>query len=303
MKSFYLKRFVKATVPALPGYLMICTFLRSRNLKYEWINRLPVKPGINVIVHAGSDDLYMAHPERCSIAKKYFWTNGVREPAEDRVALNLFASLAEHADVILDIGANSGLFSLAAAKKNELARIIAFDILPEAFHILIDNLVLNNLLERVEVRLVGIGRGGGVFHAPFGRISSEMPTSLSLEYRSGGRGAVLVPIRSLDEVCLPHFSDQRLLIKIDVEGTEADIFLHGIETLKRIKPNIICEVLHSTRNVELYDQLLDDLGYRKYLITDEGLRHSVKIQADKRFKDWLITAEPEITLDMVNLLK
>jgi FkbM family methyltransferase len=253
------------------------------------MSRLPVKPGTSIPFCFDDGNLLLTHPERCSIAKKMFWDNGVRKPVEDQIAINLFSKLSKKADIILDIGANSGLFSLVSAIANPNAKIIAFDILPEAYHILIDNLMFNNLLSKVEVRLVGIGKKGEIFYAPFNNISSEMPSSLSLGFKPILENQVKVSVMSLDEVCIPQFLDTRMLIKIDVEGTEFDIFDNAEKTLKVIKPDFICEVLPIAKKFEVYDKILDDYGYQKYLITDTGLVKQDRIKPDLHFKDWYFT--------------
>lgn len=289
------KRIFKRTVPLLPGYHLVCQLLRKhRPRNWGWVHRIPIKPGFVVLVHSIVGDLYMCRPERCSIAKKYFWTGGVRDPVEDRIALNLFSILCRSSEVVLDIGANSGLFSLVAAKANPRAKIVAFDILPEAYHVLIDNLILNNLLELVDAKLVGVGIEGGLFHAPFNNVSSDMPSSLSLD--SGATSAELVPvlIRSLDGICLPRYLGKKMLVKIDVEGTEIDIFENGKQTLSLIRPDFICEVLPSARRFDDYDAIFDQFSYFKYLITDQGLRKHDKITPDLRFKDWLFTTRTDL---------
>jgi len=308
--SILIKRLVKKTMPHMLGYHALCLALQKHRPKHwEWVDRIPVKPGIIVSVHSSSGDFYMSRPERCSIAKKYFWTQGIREPAEDRVALDLFASLSKKSNVALDIGANSGLFSLVAAKSNPDMEIIAFDILPEAYHVLIDNLILNNMIEKVETKLIGIGDKGGKFEAPFNTVSSEMPTSLSLDYKSTNdkpnsisldckainddQVQVQVATKSLDEICIPRFVGKILCIKIDVEGTEVDIFTHGRDTLNVIKPDIICEVLQGARGVDIYDQILESCSYRKFLITDKGLKEFDKIKPDVRYKDWFFTTKSD----------
>lgn len=298
INNIVIKRLLKKTIPLLPGYHFLCLVLQKRRPKnWEWIDRVPVKPGILVLVHSVVGDFYMSRPERCSIAKKYFWTQGVREPVEDRIALDLFASLSKHSNVVLDIGANSGLFSLVAAKSNPDAKIIAFDILPEAYHVLIDNLIVNNLLGKVEIQLVGIGQEGGIFYAPFNHISSDMPSSLSLDCQLIHDSQVRVPVKSLDNLCLPRFAGKKLCMKIDVEGTEVDIFLHGRETLRTLKPDIICEVLPGARQFDCYDQILDDCGYRKYLITHKGLKCFDKIKPDMHFKDWFFTTKNNFDIE------
>lgn len=276
----------------MPGYYHLCLMLRKYRLKgWEWVNRVPVKPGIFVLVHSKAGDFYMSHPERCSIAKKFFWTEGERDPLEDKVALDLFADLSACSDVVLDIGANSGLFSLVAAKSNPLAKVVALDILPEACRILVDNLILNNLLGIIEVQLTAVGPKGGIFYAPFNNISSEMPTSLSLDYKEAGGFRIQVPVKTLDEICVPNFIAKKLSIKIDVEGTEVDIFKYGRDTLNLIKPDIVCEVIPRTREIDLYDKILDEYSYRKYLITSRGLKKFDRVKPDARYKDWFFTTK------------
>lgn len=281
----------KKTVPHFPGYHALCLAVRrARPPDWQWVERLPVKPGILVPVQSSVGEFYMTRPERCSIAKKFFWTGGTREPAEDRLALDLFAAMARHSDVILDIGCNSGLFSLVAARANADAKVLAFDILPEALHILLDNLIINGLSHRVEFQLAGIGKQG-IFKAPFNSISSEMPSSLSLELPQRTGNGVEVPVRALDDVCLPHSRGKKLAVKIDVEGTEVDIFDQGQRTFEECRPALICEVLPSGRDVARYDALLALWSYRKFLITDCGLRQQAHIEPHLHFRDWLLLPE------------
>jgi len=292
MNTILLKRIFKKMIPLLPGYHFLCQLLLKLKPKgWEWVNRIPVKPGLIVTVHSKAGDFYMGRPERCSIAKKFFWTQGLREPEEDRIALDIFSSLVKCSDVVLDIGANSGLFSLVAAKMSPKADIVAFDIFPEACHILIDNLILNGLLEKVEVKLIGVGKKGSIFYAPFNNITSEMPTGLSLDCKDIRGARIQVPIKTLDEICLPRFIGKRMCIKIDVEGTEVDIFASGRQTLRAIKPDIICEVLPGARQIASYDQILDDYSYHKYLITNNGLKKFDVINPHDCFRDWLFTTK------------
>lgn len=293
MKSYFLKKTLKKTIVFLPGYHSFCLFLRKIKPKsWVWVDRIPVKPGVLVPVHSSVGDFYMSRPERCSIAKKFFWTNGAREPYVDRIALDLFSDLVKKSSVVLDIGANSGLFSLVAARANPDAEIISFDILPESYHILIDNLLLNDMLPVVDHNLIGVGRNG-VYRAPFDNISSEMPSNLSTDYNINNCMKIAVPIKTLDDICYPRFVGMKVCIKIDVEGTEVDIFAYGCKTLETIKPDIICEVLCSSREYENYDQLLDNYSYFKYLITERGLVEFNKIVPNEYYKDWFFTVSKQ----------
>lgn len=223
--STSLKIAYKKTLPGIPGYHIACGLLRGIvSNESEWLRRVPVKPGLQIPVRVGGAEFLMCCPERCSIAKSFYWTKGKREPVEDRIALELFIKLAAKADVVLDIGANSGMFSLAAAKINPDAEIVAFDILPEANKILKINLEANNIQHIVDARLTGVGVDGAVFTAPASEFSSEMPSSLSVESDFADVETIDIPIKSLDSISSPEFFGKKMCIKIDVEGTEVDIF-------------------------------------------------------------------------------
>ncbi|WP_027179293.1 FkbM family methyltransferase [Maridesulfovibrio bastinii] len=299
--STYLKKLYKITVPYLPGYNKFCLFIRKfYSTERDWISRLPVKPGIIVPVLLPIGNFNMCRPERCSIAKKFFWTSGRREPAEDRIALDLFVKFAMESEIILDIGSNSGLFALAAAKAKPTAEILAFDILLEANKIFINNIKLNNFEGIIDARLTGIGVEG-VFKSPSNEISSEMPTALSVEDSVTSSEYVNVPIITLDQLCIPKYIGKKTCIKIDVESTEVDIFNNGLETLKKIKPVIICEVLMRAKNFEIYDKILTDFSYRKFLITAEGLKEHDSIIPDKKYKDWFFIADDNFNPKMIKL--
>src|SRR5690606_5105354 len=156
-------------------------------------------------------------PDRCEIAKQLYWTGGVREPAEDAVALALFERLAREADVAMDIGCNSGLFAMAAACANPRCRVLAFDLLPEAIEICFANLVRNNLVAQVELWLRGIGQPGTSFRVPARVGGATMPSSVSTDFAFDE--GVDVPIVSLDSLAGTLGEPRRIAIKIDVEAT------------------------------------------------------------------------------------
>jgi hypothetical protein len=121
-----------------------------------------------------------------------------------------------------------------------------------------------------------------------------MPSSLSLDAKiKDSDNFIKIQITSLDNICIPLCCDKKVLIKIDVEGTEVDIFTEGLKTLKNIGPNIICEVLPEAKEYLIYDNLLESNGYNKYLITDCGLKKFDRIVPHKLFKDWLFTKESD----------
>ena len=175
LKTTIVKTFYKKTIPHFWGYHNFCLFLKILfpSVSYNWINRIPVKPGLSINVKSSIGNILLTSPERCSIAKKFFWTNGLIQPKEDEVAIENFIKLSQKSKFILDIGSNSGIFSLISAKANPGAKVFAYDILPEAFNILTDNLILNNLIDTVIHLLNGTGNHT-IFHDAMTTIKSDI---------------------------------------------------------------------------------------------------------------------------------
>lgn len=280
------KRLIKGVVALVPGYNRMMRWVVDRMPDRAWVRRIPVA-NQDVMVHVGGQALWMVRPDRCEIAKQMFWTRGVRAPAEDAVALELFASFAPDASLVLDIGSNTGLFAMAAAKSNPGARVIGFDILPEAIELFFANIIRNDLC-RIVPMLRGVGAPGAVFRAPVRVGGSALPSSLSTDTRF--EAGVDVPIESLDSL-LPLWDRRgKVLIKIDVEATEHDIFENGLCFLDTCQPTMICELLMRAQ-VARFQELLASRGYRFYVITDRGLQRRDALVPDRRYKDWLFACD------------
>lgn len=288
LKTTIVKTLYKKTIPHLWGYHKLCLLLKILfpSIKYNWITRIPVKPGLIINVTSSIGSILLTSPERCSIAKKFFWTNGQIQPKEDEVAIEYFIKFSQKSKFIIDIGSNSGIFSLISAKTTQDAKVFSYDILPEAFNILTDNIIANDLVDRVTPLLKGVGKKS-IFHAPMTNITSEMPTSIKLDQNFKGNNSIEVEIKTLDEIFLELCINDQTCIKIDVEGFEGDIFDNAKNVLKNHRPYFLCEVLTTTSNYMNYNNLLLNYNYKKFLVTDKGITEHENINPDIRFKDWL----------------
>lgn len=302
LKTTVTKTLYKKTIPHIWGYGYLCSFLRLilPNSSFNWLARLPVKPGLIVKAKSSIGNVFLTKPERCSIAKKFFWTDGRIEPKEDERAIEYFIKLSQKSKYIFDIGANSGIFSLISSIANPNAKVFSYDILPEAFHILIDNLMVNNLMDSVTPFLKGVGKSS-IYNAPWNNITSEMPTSLKLDQDYKDKNSIEVEVKTLDNIFAELQINGQACIKIDVEGFEGDIFENSKWVLKNHRPYFLCEVLMSAEDYINYDNLLSDYNYNKYLITDLDLVLYDNILPSTRFKDWLFIPR-ELTDDVISSL-
>lgn len=250
--------------------------------------RLPAPAHLHEITgRVGDRTFVMLRPDRCVVAKELYWGGGRRPRPADRFALELFARLAEDADVVLDVGAYTGIFTLAAAAVSPGARIHSFEIVPDVFHLLLDNCVRNDALPRVTLHHVGVGEEADPVRIPTGSGGSALPDFYSrrLHFRTGA----LIGFRPLDDL-LPLLPDEaRIVMKVDVEGTEHGVLRSGERLLERFRPDVLCEVLAGVAEPAKLEALLAPLGYGRYLVEGGHLSRRDRIEPDAAYRDWLFT--------------
>jgi FkbM family methyltransferase len=277
----YVKRFLSLAVPhaLMRGFLRIAPRFRS--------GRLPAPAKLReVIGRVEGATFVMLRPDRCEIAKELYWGRGRRPKPEDALALEIVTRLAREADVLLDVGAYTGVFTLAATAVNPDLRAHAFEIVPEVAGALEENLRRNGVAERVEVHVEGLGEPETSMLVPTGEGRSALPSFYSSRMRFAD--GVRVGFRSLDSVAELIPSDARIVMKIDVEGTEEQIFQHGQAFLEAFHVDMLCEVLPMADGSAL-QAMLEPHGFRMYLVTETGIRSMPTLQPDPRFRDWLFT--------------
>lgn len=240
----------------------------------------------------------MLDPARCENAKQLYWGHGRRPMADDRLALDTVAALAQEADVFLDIGAYTGLFTLAVSAVAPAVQVHAFEIVPAVADALVANLVRNRVDLRVAVHREGIGEDGKTMRVPSGEGGSALPSFFSSRMRFDDGD--LVSFRSLDSVAEMIPEGDRVVIKIDVEGTEDAVLGSGQAFLDAFRPDILCEVLPDADGAFL-DTLIAPSGLRPFLVTDSRLESRPQIEPDGEHRDWLFTAKSSDELRALGL--
>lgn len=270
---------------------------RVKGLK---IGRLPAPIALTEVRgRVGGADFYLVEPFRCEIAKEFYWGRGRRTEPEDAFALDLMVDLSTDAEVFLDIGAYTGVFTVAVLVANPRVRAHAFEIIPAVVSGLQKNLDRNGLTHRVTVHPTGVGSPDTWMRVPLGDGGSALPSfySADMDFDSDAE----VRFTSLDAL-LPEVledipdpaedageSRPRVTVKIDVEGGENDVFAHGRTFLDTLRPDILCEVLDDrAKPAELMGHL-GGCGYHYYLVGEDRLFARKTIRPDAHLRDWLFT--------------
>jgi FkbM family methyltransferase len=182
----------------------------------------------------------------------------------------VFLALAQESQTVIDIGANTGLFAILAAKANPKCRVWAFEPVPFIFDMLEGNIRLNQLANLQAVPLAVADAVGEIsFYVT--RTNGRIPTDSSS--CSGFREkveATRLPATTLDDYVSRHSLPRLDLIKIDAETTEIQVVRGAHQTLREHRPLVICEVLPDLDHREL-EQMLTALDYRFFHVAPGGL--------------------------------
>lgn len=161
---------------------------------------------------------------------------------------------------VLDLGAYSGIYSIAAASAGK--SVIAFEPNSETFKLLERNVKLNNFMEKIDVRNFAIGAEPAFLNLAVEKFRSYSSGSRVLENQSSinetdWRILQSTEIKKLDDVIGSQKID---LLKIDVEGFELDVLNGARNTLTNNRTQILIEVL-SPETFENVKALMQSLGY------------------------------------------
>jgi len=193
--------------------------------------------------------------------------------------IRIWSSLCSKADVILDIGANVGIFSLVAADANKKARVFAFEPMPENYSCLVENISSASLDGRIKTFQAALSKTNGKMDLILkGRSGPTLATNFWKDSSQCKR--ISVDVFSLDSWARTNGIKltEKSLIKIDVETHEPEVFNGAAEALSA-GPAIQCEVL-ATFVEEKLSRIFKASRWRYFWIGPEGLSERKKIIGD-----------------------
>ena len=168
-------------------------------------------------------------------------------------ATTALLSLLEPGGVFVDVGANAGYFTvIAGLRVGASGRVFSFEPNPAVRLRLVQHVALNRLGDRVTVVDLALGDrsadGVPLFVScwPWNDGISSLAPSPETMMRGGLRADATVPVRvrTFDEWAAPLALGRIDLMKIDVEGAEAQVLRGMRETLARRPPRrIVCETM------------------------------------------------------------
>ena len=279
-----IERAISGIVSAVPFKPAWCPVVRALRPPRQIWGRLPYQGDFSLRVDTRT--LLRLHSPGIPTLNTLFWRGlDSYEPETTR----LWLYLSRGATSILDVGAQYGLFALLAAAVNRRATVTGFEPLRPMFDLFERNIALNGFSQARAVYAAVSDRAGevdlhvnGEDHAtaslnPVGRPSRHKVTCVTLE------GFLRDSAHPLPD-----------LLKIDVEGYEAEVLTGMVKLLPEVRPSLIVEILNDDVGARV--QALLPRGYAIYQIDEkQGLvpRREIR-RVDRRSRNYFLAPEERL---------
>ncbi|VEP16710.1 conserved hypothetical protein [Hyella patelloides LEGE 07179] len=182
----------------------------------------------------------------------------------DRKLTWICAQIVKPGDTVLDIGANIGMVTLwLSTLVGKNGKVHAFEPNPD-LHSILEETLTHNQVSNVCLHPVALGAEQGSLELRIPRVNAGA-ASLIRNRELIDCDVVEVLVRPLSKIVDEEGIKSIGLLKIDVEGFEAEVFKGGQEVLEAIRPKAILFELNEKLEKPVREQpaikILSDLGY------------------------------------------
>lgn len=198
-----------------------------------------------------------------------FWS-GFENSDWEKKTRYIWSELSKQSHIILDIGANTGIFSVLAKANNPKAEVHAFEPQPNVFNVL----EMNNNINGFEIHCYQLALSDEIGELPFYNTgystfeeNNTTHGSLNKEWRTEHQHSIIVQVNRLDRFLNINQTKKIELIKIDVETYEFEVLKGYGERLWIDRPVIILEIQNPDIGTNL-NRLFESKDYLYYWINE-----------------------------------
>ena len=217
----------------------------------------------------------------------------------EKESLKIWSHLAKESNVIIDIGANTGIFSMIAQNNNENANVIAIEPVDVNYGVLTQNLTQNKFPIKAEKIALSDKEGVAkmfMLKNQLNYMTSVNDDRYALHPEIKGNTQVVeieVPIKPFSHVFDKYNLKNIDLIKIDVEGHEITVLNAMLPYIEKYKPAILIEII-GDENAKVLNEMFKKLNYLFISIDEENLSKQVDKMWDNNHHNFLICDEKTI---------
>ena len=198
------------------------------------------------------------------VAVQYAWLQHVNQESaalyKEVMQENTYQVTQEqlHDMSVIDVGANSGMFSILAAGLGA-PQVISCEPVTSTYDVLCDNLHrarMNSVVQTVKAAVTGVAQGTVI-------MGINTDSNMNSLYKPG-QYAELVPTMSLQQL-VQMTTQSQVFLKMDCEGAEYDILLdtpdHVFDKITHVAVEIHGDMHPTHKGLELAQNRLSTLGF------------------------------------------
>jgi len=225
---------------------------------------------------------------------------GIDHVLWEQASQKVWVELSKRSKVVIDVGANSGIYSLLSKANNPSCEVVAFEPQKNIYEVLCANNRVNKF--NIKCYMLALSDEGGEQNFyNYGRdpFNSGNTTagSLNKEWRTDRQKFTTVNVCRLDSIIKKLNLGKIDLIKIDVETYEFQVLLGYGQLLFEQRPVILLEIQSSEIGNNVIG-LLDGHDYRAFNIDEsKGLRPMIDLNFSYSDKNYLLC--PFEKLDLI----
>lgn len=202
----------------------------------------------------------------------------------------LFAALLQDAEIVLDLGANTGVYSLLSTRISPTAQVVAVEPSPANADRLRANIALN-AETRITVVEAAVGENEGTLELTVPADGSICDVASAVDAFSRAFYGIdyttlSVVQTTVDRLVADHQINRLDLIKLDVEYFELSVLRGATKTLDTLSPMVMAEVFDydvltgnnpdlrgriASDNGELIEKFMASRGYAFFAIGERGI--------------------------------
>lgn len=194
----------------------------------------------------------------------------------EQVDCELFMALISPGDVVIDVGANIGVYTLISALRvGKQGQVISFEPDSRSHQMLTSNVEQNNVDGPLHLSHYCLGDHNGTIS--FFEAAEPCLSGIKNSARSNNMNERKIPIRTLDTVLSKMNAPKVSLIKIDVEGAEHKVIAGAMGTLEKSDAILLVEISpknldeQSIRDVrDCLERLETSLNYQAFRISHDA---------------------------------
>lgn len=210
----------------------------------------------------------------------------------------------------IDVGANTGIFSIFCSSINSDIKVLSFEPHPENYKRLLKNIGLNTS-SQIQSYQLAVGNSMGTISFTIPLDDSLSTTSSANESFTRNFSAIQfknIPVKqtSLDLFLSSYPICSIDLIKIDVEYYEYEVLQGAVEILSTKQPLLLLEVLNYDKLVGQFpemegklksnhanqiEKLLSDHGYFAYQLLPDGVKFVTSVSESRAGRNFLFSTK------------